>query len=137
MMQEIGIKEISLTLLLVGYCFIPIAPAPVNIAIFSSLLLASFLSEVRVRYRALLRERIFIWFFVFYGLLMISSLYGSGGWILKLKYLGKYLEIGYMPLLAAILYEKKYRNLTLRVFSFVMALTLIISYLLYFGLESE
>jgi len=134
MMQEIGIKEISLTLLLVGYCFIPIAPAPVNIAIFSSLLLASFSSEVRVRYRALLRERIFIWFFVFYGLLMISSLYGSGGWILKLNYLGKYLEIGYMPLLAAILYEKKYRNLTLRVFSFVMALTLIISYLLYFGL---
>ena len=134
MMQEIGIKEISLTLLLVGYCFIPIVPAPVNIAIFSCLLLASFSSEVRVRYRALLRERIFIWFFVFYGLLMISSLYGLGGWSLKLNYLGKYLEIGYMPLLAAILYEKKYRNLTLRVFSFVMALTLIISYLLYFGL---
>ena len=106
MMQEIGIKEISLTLLLVGYFFIPIAPAPVNIAIFSCLLLASFSSEVRVRYRALLRERIFIWFFVFYGLLMISSLYGPGGWILKLNYLGKYLEIGYMPLLAAILYEK-------------------------------
>ena len=134
MMQEIGIKEISLTLLLVGYCFIPIAPAPFNIAIFFSLLLASFSSEVRVRYKALLRERVFIWFFIFYGLLMISSLYGPGGWILKLNYLGKYLEIGYMPLLAAILYEKKYRNLTLRVFSFVMALTLIISYLLYFGL---
>ena len=134
MMQEIGIKETSLILLIVGYCFIPIAPAPVNIAIFSSLLLASFSSEVRVRCRALLRERIFIWFFVFYGLLMISSLYGPGGWILKLNYLGKYLEIGYMPLLAAILYEKKYRNLVLRVFSFVMVLTLIISYLIFFGM---
>lgn len=132
MMQEIGIKEIALMLLLVGYCFIPIAPAPVNIAIFSSLLLASFSSEVRLRYKALLRERIFIWFFIFYGLLLISSLYGPGGWILKMNYLGKYLEIGYMPLLAAILYEKKYRNIALRIFSFVMILTLIISYLLYF-----
>lgn len=134
LVQEIGVKETSLILLLVGYCFIPIAPAPVNIAIFSSLLIATLSSEVRARYRFLFGEPVFFWFFVFYGLLMISSLYGPGSWILKLNYLGKYLEMGYMPLLAAILYEKKYRNLALRVFSFVMALTLMISYLLYFGL---
>ena len=134
MMQKIGIKETSLILLLVGYCFIPIAPAPVNIAIFSSLLIASFSSEVRARYKVLCSEPVFVWFFIFYGLLVISSLYGPGAWITKLNYLGKYLEIGYMPLLAGIFYEKKYRNLAFRAFSFVMILALIISYLLYFGL---
>jgi len=133
MVQGLGLKEISLFLLLVGYFFIPIAPAPVNIAIFSSLLIASLSSEIRGRFKALLGEQVFVWFFAFYGLVIISSLYGPGSWSLKLNYLGKYLEIGYMPLLAAILYQKAYRNLALKLFSFVMLLTLAISYLLYFG----
>lgn len=137
MTQGLEVKWVAPMLLLVGYCFIPIAPAPVNIAIFSSLLIASFSSEIRRRYKSLFNEKVFIWFFAFFGFVMIASLHGPGSWGLKLKYLVKYLEIGYMPLMAAILFKEKYRNLALNIFSFVMLITLAISYLFYFGVPFD
>jgi len=135
--REFRVEGAAATFLLVGYIFIPIAPAPVNLALFFSLLSAGFSRRIRERYKALFRQKVFICFFVLYAVLLLSSLYGAGSWILKLHYLGKYLEIGYMPLLAAIIYKRKYRDATLRAFSLVMIVTLIASYLGYFGIHLD
>jgi O-antigen ligase len=59
-------------------------------------------------------------------------LYGLGSLELKLHNLGKYLELAYLPLLAAIVYKESYREKALHCFSVSMAITLFLSYLLHF-----
>jgi O-antigen ligase len=134
---SVWLAQAALVLLLLSYFFIPITPVGVNIAVFASLLLGSFSAPIRARYAELLKEKVFISFLLFYGLLMVSSLYGPGSLALKLHYLGKYLEIGYLPLLAAICFKDSYREKALHCFSAAMVLTLCLSYLLYFDIPFE
>lgn len=129
------IGDVAVSLLLCGYFFIPIAPAPVHITIFSSLILSLFSKEIRTRFKLIFSEKIFRWFLIFYIVLIISSFHGSGSIELKLHYLGKYLEIGYMPLMAAICFGGRYRENSLKLFSIGMSITLIFSYLIFFGID--
>lgn len=131
--SQFRFNHVAILLLLVGYFFIPIAPAPVHIAIFSSLAFSFFSRKIRSRYRSLLGFPVFRWFFIFYLILIFSSLYGSGTIEQKLHYLGKYLEIGYMPFMAAICFEEHYREKSLQLFSIAMLGILSISILLFFG----
>jgi O-antigen ligase len=131
------LAQAALILLLMSYFFIPITPVGVNIAVFASLLLGTFSAPIRTRYAELLKEKVFVYFLLFYGLLMVSSLYGPGSLELKLHYLGKYLEMGYLPLLAAICFKDSYREKALHCFSAAMVLTLFLSYLLYFQIPFE
>jgi O-antigen ligase len=134
---SIWLAQAALVLLLLSYFFIPITPVGVNIAVFASLLLGLFSAPIRARYAELLKEKVFISCLLFYGLLMVSSLYGPGSLALKLHYLGKYLEIGYLPFLAAICFKDSYREKALHCFSAAMVLTLCLSYLLYFQIPFE
>lgn len=126
------LAQAALVLLLLGYFFMPITPVGVNIAIFASLLLGSFSASIRARYAELLHEKVFVYFLLFYALLTASSFYGPGSLELKLHNLGKYLELAYLPLLAAIVYKQSYREKALHCFSVSMAITLLLSYLLHF-----
>ena len=135
MSQNFSFSYIAPIFLLIGYFFIPIAPAPVHIAIFSCLLFGIFSEKIRKRYKALLKERVFLAFFIFFVILIFSCFYGPGSVELKLHYLGKYLEIGYMPLLAAAVLDDRFRDRSIQVFSFAMFITLFISYALFFGIE--
>lgn len=126
------VAQAALVLLLLGYFFMPITPVGVNIAIFASLLLGSFSASIRARYAELLHEKVFVYFLLFYALLVASSVYGPGSLELKLHNLGKYLELAYLPMLAAIVYKQSYREKALHCFSVSMAITLLLSFLLYF-----
>lgn len=112
---------------------LPISTALDNILLFL-VLLAGILSGVFWRHRALIRHNpVAIAALLLCGLLVLGSFYGQGAGRDAVNILGKYIDILFIALLLPLFGEPRYRRYGLAFFMAAMALTLALSYLIWFG----
>jgi len=113
--------------------FIPIATATSNLLLALTALLFALSGDYRGKARAIGRNPVALACLLFFALTLLGSLYGLGAWHDKQHYLGKYLTLLAVPLLAPLFAERASRIYALAAFCAAMLLTLALSYAIRFG----
>lgn len=112
---------------------LPISTALDNVLLFLVLLMG-ILSGVFWQQRNLIRHNpVAIAALLLCGLLVLGSFYGQGAGSDAMNILGKYVDIWFIALLLPLFKEPRYRRYGLTFFMAAMALTLVLSYLIWFG----
>lgn len=112
---------------------LPISTALDNVLLFL-VLLSGILSGVFWQHRALIRHNpVAIAALLLCGLLVLGSLYGQGAAGDAVNVLGKYADIWFIALLIPLFREPRTRHYGLMFFMGAMAFTLVLSYLIWFG----
>lgn len=112
---------------------LPISTALDNVLLFL-VLLTGILSGVFWQHRILIRHNpVAIAALILCGLLVLGSLYGQGTAGDAVNILVKYVDIWFIALLIPLFREHRSRHYGLTLFMWVMALTLVLSYLIWFG----
>ena len=112
---------------------LPISTALDNVLLFFVLLMG-ILSGVFWQHRTLIRHNpVAVAALLLCGLLVLGSFYGQGAGREATNVLGKYIDIWFIALLIPLFKEPRYRGYGLMFFMAAMALTLVLSYLIWFG----
>ncbi|MDP2109146.1 MAG: hypothetical protein Q8J67_08885, partial [Rhodocyclaceae bacterium] len=112
---------------------LPISTALDNVLLFLVLLMG-ILSGVFWQQRVLIRHNpVAIAALLLCGLLVLGSFHGQGAGSDAISVLGKYADLWFIALLLPLFKESRYRRYGLALFMAAMALTLVLSYLIWFG----
>lgn len=112
---------------------LPISTALDNVLLFL-VLLTGILSGLFWQHRILIRHNpVAIAALLLCGLLVLGSFYGQGAAGDAVNVLGKYVDIWFIALLIPLFREHRSRHYGLTLFMWAMALTLVLSYLIWFG----
>jgi O-antigen ligase len=112
---------------------LPISTALDNVLLFL-VLLTGILSGIFWKHRTLIwRNPVALAALLLCGLLVLGSFYGQGAGRDAVVVLEKYADILFMALLLPLFKESRYRRYGLALFAVAMALTLVLSYLVWFG----
>jgi O-antigen ligase len=112
---------------------LPVSTALDNVLLFL-VLLTGILSGIFWRHwTSIWRNPVALAALLLCGLLVLGSFYGQGAGRDAVTVLGKYADILFIALLLPLFKESRYRRYGLALFSAVMVLTLVLSYLIWFG----
>lgn len=116
---------------------LPISTALDNVLLFFALLMG-LLGGVFWRHRNLIRHNpVAVAALLLGGLLVLSSFYGQGAGQDAANILGKYIDIWFIALLLPLFKEPRCRRYGLMFFMAAMVLTLVLSYLIWFGVFED
>lgn len=112
---------------------------PISVALDNVLLLVVFLlwfasGNLKEKFRVVSESRVSLAALALIGLLAIGMLYGKTPFHDALNTLGKYIDLLFIPIFVTLFRDDKSRHLALGAFVFAMLLTLLLSYLLKFGI---
>lgn len=112
---------------------LPISTALDNVLLFFVLLMG-ILSGVLWQHRMLIRHNpVAVAALLLCGLLVLGSFHGQGTGRDAVNVLGKYIDLLFIALLLPLFKESRYRRYGMMFFMAAMALTLVLSYLIWFG----
>ena len=113
--------------------------APISVALDNVLLLAVFLlwfasGNLKEKFRIVSESRVSLSALALISIMAIGMLYGKASFHEALNTLGKYIDLLFIPIFVTVFREERSRHLALGAFVFAMMLTLLLSYLLKFGM---
>ncbi len=113
---------------------VPISVALDNVLMLAVLLLWLASGQFRERFAAIGSSKVSLAALALIGFLAIGMFYGKASFHEAMDAFGKYIDLLFIPIFITIFEDKKARRLALNAFVAAMTLTLLLSYLLKFGM---